>query len=87
LKPSEPFDACEQLVEDTSPPINKTISTVLVTESGCELHTKIINAFEAGFKCIVIMSSNSDEARVTNSLLKGLLHTHIPNQKETEVID
>jgi len=67
LKYSEVPDACEQLVvEELSHhnlPIKNNMSGVFATESGCDLNRKIINAQEAGFKCIVIIS-DSEEARV-----------------------
>jgi len=63
LKLSEPPNACEQLVQEAAPLKSNKASAVLATESGCDLHTKIINAQDAGFKCIIIIS-NSEVARV-----------------------
>jgi len=76
LKISEPPDACKRLVEETSPLVGNNVSVVLAKESGCDLHTKVVNAKEAGFKCIIIMS-NSETATAMAVQLKERLRIHI----------
>jgi len=80
LKISEPPDACQRLVEETSPLVGNNVSAVLATEWGCDLHTKLVNAKEAGFKCIIIMS-NSEEARAMAVQLKDMLRIHVYKMK------
>jgi len=44
------------------------MSEVHTTESGCDLNTKIINAQEAGYMFLVIISDSNKEARVMDVL-------------------